>query len=67
MTVKNIASIALGVQIIIGVNTGPSTPLYNTDILNNDNTIFLFGGCAYFKTRKIQLVNNLNQLVLIFF
>jgi hypothetical protein len=67
MSVKNIASIALGVKIIIAVNTGPSIPLYNTDILNNVNTIFLFGGTGNFKTRKIQLVNNLNQLVPIFF
>lgn len=62
ITVKNIAAMALHVKIIIAINTGPSVPLYNTDILNNVDVIYLFGGCANFKTRKIRLVNNLNEL-----
>lgn len=62
MSVKNIASIAMGVNIIIAINTGPSTPLYNTDILDNIDVIFLFGGSANFKTRKIRLLNSLNEL-----
>ena len=49
-------------EIIIAINTGPSIPLYNTDILNNVDIIYLFGGCANFKTRKIRLVNHLNEL-----
>ena len=53
---------ALNVKIIIAINTGPSIPLYNTDILNNVNAIYLFGGCANWKTRKVKLVNNLNEL-----
>ena len=63
VSVKNIAAIALGVKTIIAINTGPSIPLYNTDILNNVNVIYLFGGTGNFKTRKIQLVNNLNQIL----
>jgi len=62
ITVKNIAAMALNVKIIIAINTGPSIPLYNTDILNNVNVIYLFGGSANWKTRKVQLVNNLNEL-----
>lgn len=53
---------ALNVKIIIAINTGPSIPLYNTDILNNVNAIYLFGGGANWKTRKVKLVNNLNEL-----
>ena len=62
VSVKNIAAIALDVKIIIAINTGPSIPLYNTDILNKVDVIYLFGGCANWKTRKVRLVNNLNEL-----
>ena len=61
ISVKNIAAMALNVKIIIAINTGPSIPLYNTDILNNVNVIYLFGG-GNMKTRKIKLINNLNEL-----
>lgn len=62
MSVKNIAALALKVKKIIAINTGPSTPLYNTDILNNVEVIYLFGGSANFKTRKVKLVDNLKEL-----
>jgi hypothetical protein len=61
MSVKNIASIALKTKIIIAINTGPSIPLYNTDILNNVDIIYLFGG-NNFKTRKICGVSDINNL-----
>jgi hypothetical protein len=60
-SVKNIAAVALNVQIIIAINTGPSIPLYNKNILDNVTQIYLFGG-ANFKTRKIQCVISLQQL-----
>jgi hypothetical protein len=63
ISVKDIAAMALHVKIIIAINTGPSIPLYNTDILNNVDVIYLFGGDGGgWKTRKIRLVNNLNEL-----
>ena len=62
MSVKNIAAIALKVKKIIAINTGPSIPLYNTDILNSVEVIYLFGGCGQHKTRKIQQLDKLNQL-----
>jgi hypothetical protein len=63
MSVKNIASIALKVKKIIAINTGPSIPLYNTDILNNVEVIYLFGANGTnFKTRKIKCINKLNEL-----
>ena len=62
MSVKNIAAIALKVKKIIAINTGPSIPLYNTDVLNNVEVIYLFGGSANFKTRKIKQLDNLNHL-----
>ena len=62
MSVKNIAALALKVKKIIAINTGPSIPLYNTDILNSVEVIYLFGGCGHHKTRKIQQLDKLNQL-----
>jgi len=62
ISVKNIAAIALKVKKIIAINTGPSTPLYNTDILNNVEVIYLFGSCGIFKTRKIKSLNKINEL-----
>ena len=62
MSVKNIAAMALKVKKIIAINTGPSVPLYNTDILNNVDVIYLFGANGNFKTRKIKCLNKLNEL-----
>ena len=64
-SVKNIASIAINVKKIIAVNTGPSIPLYNTDILNNVDNVYIFGNSnnAYdFKTRKFTTYHNINDL-----
>jgi hypothetical protein len=63
MSVKNIAAIALKVKKIIAINTGPSIPLYNTDILNNVEVIYLFGPNGTFKTRKIKCLNELKELM----
>jgi len=67
VSVKNIASIALHVKIIIAVNTGPSIPLYNTHILNNVDAFYLFdsnlfGSNSVFKTQKIKVMQNINDL-----
>ncbi len=67
MSVKNIAALALNVKKIIAINTGPSIPLYNTDILNNVEIIYLFGNTDgknlyHFKTRKIKLLNKLHTI-----
>ena len=63
MSLKNIAALALKVKKIIAINTGPSVPLYNTDILNNVEVIYLFGANhSNFKTRKIKCINQLNEL-----
>ena len=61
-SVKNIAAIALNVKIIITINTGPSIPLYNTDILNNVDVIYMFGNGYKFKTRKIKTMQNIEDL-----
>ena len=62
-SVKNIAAIALNVKIIITINTGPSVPLYNTDILNNVDVIYMFDTAGYkFKTRKIKAMRNIEDL-----
>jgi hypothetical protein len=63
MSVKNIAALALNVKKIIAINTGPSIPLYNTDILNNVENIYLFtNNYDNFKTRKIQIMQNLQEI-----
>jgi hypothetical protein len=63
MNVKNIAAVALNAKYIIAINTGPSIPLYNTDILNNVHQIYLFGtNGAVFKTRKIKQTYSLSEL-----
>ncbi len=63
-SVKNIASIALNVKKIIAINTGPSIPLYNTNILDNVENIYLFGSAGFkFKTRKVQpMISNIEEL-----
>ena len=62
-SVKNIAAIALNVKIIITINTGPSVPLYNTDILNNVDVIYMFDNGDYnFKTTKIKTMQNIEDL-----
>jgi|694.fasta_scaffold11351_8 hypothetical protein len=59
ISLKNIASIATNVKIIIAINTGPSIPLYNTDILDNIEVLHLFGaGDHLFKTRKFNVYYN---------
>jgi len=56
ISVKNIASIATHVKKIIAINTGPSIPLYNTDVLDNIEVLYLFGSAGYsFKTRKFKV------------
>jgi hypothetical protein len=62
MSLKNIAALALKVKKIIAINTGPSVPLYNTDILNNVEVIHLFGGSGQHKTRKIKQHTKLKEL-----
>jgi hypothetical protein len=62
-SVKNIAAIALNVKKIIAINTGPSIPLYNTNILDNVETIYLFTSAgSNFKTRKVQTIINIEEL-----
>jgi len=53
-TVKNIAAIATHIKTIIAINTGPSVVLYNTQILNNADYIYIYHNeyCYSFKTRK---------------
>lgn len=62
ISVKNIAAIALNVKNIIAINTGPSIPLYNTDILNNIENLYLFGHSYNFKTRKVQTMMDIEEL-----
>ena len=61
-SVKNIASIATNVKKIITINTGPSIPLYNTDILQNVDFIYMFCDDHTFKTPKIVRLQNINDL-----
>jgi hypothetical protein len=61
-SVKNIAAVALNSKIIISVNTGPSVPLYNTNILNNIDAFYLFTDCYNYKTRKTTVMKNIEDL-----
>jgi hypothetical protein len=63
-SVKNIAAVALNVKIIIAINTGPSIPLYNTDILNNVDIIYMFDNRSgyEFKTKKIKRMRDIEDL-----
>ena len=63
-SVKNIAAIALNVKKIIAINTGPSIPLYNKNILDNIENLYLFGASQHynFKTRKMTCLSNINEL-----
>ena len=61
-SLKQIAAVALGVKKIIAINTGPSIPLYNTDILNKVDAFYLFTHGPNFKTRKIKQLTDLHEL-----
>ena len=61
-SVKNIAALATSVKKIITINTGPSLPLYNTDILNNVDQIYMFSDGCIFKTRKIVKMQHISEL-----
>jgi hypothetical protein len=61
--VKDIAALATHARKIIAINTGPSIALYNTDILNNTESIYLLDNCSYkFKTRKIIEARQISDL-----
>ena len=61
-SLKQIAAVALGVKKIIAINTGPSIPLYNTDILNKVDAFYLFTHGPNFKTRKIKQLTDVQEL-----
>ena len=61
-SVKNIAALATSVKNIITINTGPSLSLYNTDILNNVDQIYMFSDKHIFKTRKFMKMQNISEL-----
>jgi hypothetical protein len=61
MSVKNIAAIATHVKIIIAINTGPSIPLYNKNILDNVEAVYIFGGSNH-NTRKFRELSRLEEL-----
>ena len=60
-SVKNIAAVALKTKKIIGIDTGPLIPLYNTDILDNVENVYIFGK-NHFKTRKFIPTKSLDEL-----
>ena len=62
VSVKNIAAIALNIKTIIAINTGPFIPLFNTDILNHADNIYVFGGHYIRNTRKMQPKTNIEEL-----
>ena len=64
LSVKNIAALALKVKGIIAINTGPSIPLYNTDILDNVDFIYIFGKENDYNMNFRKVVNktNINDL-----
>ena len=61
--VKDIAALATHAKKIIAINTGPSIALYNTDILNNTESIYILDNDHYkFKTRKIVKTTKISDL-----
>jgi hypothetical protein len=60
-SLKNIAAVALKVKTIIAIDTGPSIPLYNKDILDNVENFYIFGKSQH-KTRKFIMTKSLNDL-----
>ena len=62
MSVKDIAAIATNVKTIIAIDTGPSIPLYNTDILNNVDNIYMFNDYATYSSRKIKKTIHIKDL-----
>jgi hypothetical protein len=63
-SVRTIAAIAKTVKTIIAINTGPSLGLYNTDILDTVDNIYLLDTTDHyvFKTRKFTKCNKISNL-----
>jgi hypothetical protein len=61
-SVKNIAALATSVKKIITINTGPSMPLFNTDILEKVDQIYMFSDGYIFKTRKFVKMKHISEL-----
>jgi hypothetical protein len=61
-SVKNIAALATSVKKIITINTGPSMPLFNTDILEKVDQIYMFSDGYIFKTRKFVKMQHISEL-----
>ena len=69
-TIRTIATVAKKVKTIIAINTGPSLGLYNSEILDNVENVYLLDTTNHykFKTRKftkIKKISDLNFLILI--
>lgn len=63
-SVRTIAAIAKTVKTIIAINTGPSLGLYNSDILNTVNNVYILDTTDHylFKTRKFTKCNKISNL-----
>ena len=61
-SVKNIAALATSVKKIITINTGPSMPLFNTDILEKVDQIYMFSDGYILKTRKFVKMQHISEL-----
>ena len=65
-SIREIAAIAKTVRTVIAINTGPSLGLYNTEILDAVDNVYLLDNAPYanyrFKTRKFTKYTSINGL-----
>jgi len=65
-TIRDVAAIAKTVKTIIAINTGPSLGLYNSEVLDAVDNIYLLDNAPYadyiFKTRKFTKINSLGGM-----
>jgi hypothetical protein len=64
--IREIAAIAKTVRTVIAINTGPSIGLYNTEVLDSVDNIYLLDNAPYadyrFKTRKFTKIDSMGGL-----
>ena len=65
-SVRDVAAIAKTVKTVIAINTGPSLGLYNTEVLDTVENVYLLDNAHYadyrFKTRKFTKYTSINGL-----
>ena len=62
LTIKDIASISTNVKVIIAINTGPITGIFNEYTLKNVRQVYIFDNSCFYTYDKFKDVTNINDI-----